>query len=82
MKRKAVWVEWIDSGESTAGWSANSEPAGKDPCITIGWVAREDKEHLTVCTTLEGDDHLGRVDIWKKSIKRRCEMVIVDEVEE
>lgn len=54
-----AFVEWIDSASSaTPGWKPleQVESEGRPlPCRSVGWIAREDAESITLVPHLSGD---------------------------
>lgn len=67
-------VEWEDSTSMLGStWSSLDEIAKGRPhiCKSVGWVAAEDKECLTLVAHLSGDDGGGDLCIPKSSIVKR-----------
>lgn len=52
-----VCVEWRDSASIQNGWIALSSLDGitVSECLTVGFVVREDKESLVVCSSISND---------------------------
>jgi len=74
-KPKMVYLEWVDSASSRAGWiSPDRLDYTKLMCATAGFVLREDKESITVVGSY-GIDEYGNVHsditIPKIAIKKR-----------
>jgi hypothetical protein len=68
---KLVLVKWVDAAADDGGWVPNAE-AELAPVATwtVGWVVREDDEHIVVCNTINGLDHVsGRIVIPTHMVK-------------
>ena len=81
---RQVYVEWIDSAESSGGGWESTPTAADDRvvrCKSIGFVVRETRHHLWVATTADtvNGHWLGLVRIWKEAIRECKDFEWVDE---
>jgi hypothetical protein len=64
-------VKWVDAAADDGGW-VQSQDSDLSPVATwsAGWVIQEDKEHIVVCNTINGLDHVsGRIVIPTHMVK-------------
>ena len=73
---KAVYLEWLDS-IAIFGWQ--DETAHKEvmkPIKSIGWIVKEDKNSITISTSLGHKDYHSPLTIPKVAVVKREDSII------
>lgn len=76
MKRKAVYLEWLDSA-SAPSWNYKDEMQKPQTIVSVGWVVSEDDQAITITTSESSTGHAchSPLSIPKVAIKKRRRVV-------
>lgn len=62
---KLVLVKWIDAVTKDIGWRKIEDIKKQKPdkCETVGWIIKQTKSHVTIVSTIGGDECDGDITI-------------------
>ena len=70
MKKKILYIEWIDAF-STDEWCEKEELEEEELCFSVGWLIDENKKYITIATSVNGEDGCGYISIPKGCIIKK-----------
>lgn len=77
MKTRLVLVEWVDSYHAPMDWSELDDDSKILLCRSVGWLARENKDCLTVVPHWTDFEHgCGEMTIPRVAVKRIQELAV------
>jgi len=65
MKKKLVWIKWLDSKGLTSEWEFwdKIKPLIPSICISVGFLIDNKKAYKTLATTISKEQVFGRITI-------------------